>query len=122
MSGYPNNQGNPAASLPVWLDVPPTGPGPYPNDPSVSGGARPVYEVSGPGMHPAYANDQGLALAAVPVRVVPRPTGPGPFSNDPALDSSAKPVWVVSSATGRLPVYPNNQADARGAFPIYLTT
>lgn len=123
---YPNSQGNPASSIPVWLDVQPAANGPYPNGKNVTGGAIPVYEVAAPANTPPFPNNQGTATAAnagaLPVRVVAKPTGGAANSNDPSNDLAAIPVWVVSSATGKLPVYPNQQGNANGAIPVYVVS
>jgi hypothetical protein len=130
MAGYPNDQGNPAASVPMWQAVTPPVPdaqGRFPTDQSNANAAIPVYEVPAPvGATGPYPNDQGAIIAsgngkgAMPVRLVAQPAPSLNYPNDPANDGSAKPMWVVSSATGILPVYPSEQDLSAGAIPIYI--
>lgn len=130
---YPNNQGNPNASIPVWIDAQPAASGPYPNNKNVTGGAIPVYEVSAPtNTGGPYPNNQGTSTpgvnpGAIPVRIVSQPAGVGSTSNDPSNDLAAIPVWVVGSSTGKLAAYPNLQGAPvgeipSGAIPVYVVT
>jgi hypothetical protein len=122
--GNPNSQGNAAASIPVWIDVPPAATGPYPNNKNLTGGATPVYEVAAPTGNPPYPNNQGTSTTgvnrgAIPIRVVAQPAA-GAHSNDPTHDAAAIPVYVVGTNTGILPVYPNAQGNVHGAQPVWI--
>ena len=120
---YPNNQGNPNASIPVWIDVQPSAVGPYSNNKNLTGGAIPVYEVAAPtNTSGPYPNNQGTSTSgvnqgAIPVRIVAQPSGAGSTSNDPSNDLAAIPVWVVGSSTGILAAYPNLQGAPVGSIP-----
>lgn len=48
MTDYPNDQGNPAAAIPVVLVIPQPGSPPYPNDQGQTGGAIPINLVPSP--------------------------------------------------------------------------